>query len=125
MSEEEYAPATEVANALSEFLNVVAALATAPGWQRYCLTTAVVERKQAMLQVLSSFEAVRPLLDLPSLQGPKDMARRVLDAAPELGILIAEWEGAGEPSAVMTAWASGFLAGFGASVVADPGPPPA
>lgn len=125
MSEEECAPATQVANTLSEFINIVAVLASASAWQRYCLTTAAAERKPVILRELSALASLRPLLDLPSLHGPKEMVRRALDAAPGLERLVSAWDGEGEPSAVMTAWASGFLAGLGLADCWEHLPPPA
>src|SRR5689334_264193 len=112
---EKDASATQVANALSGFINVVGVLSSVEAWRRYCQTTMATERKQGMLKELSTFVGSRPLLELPEVYGPKEMVRRALDAAPELIQLITEWDGEGQPTAVMTSWASGFMAGFALS----------
>jgi hypothetical protein len=109
--EEEDAPSTQVANAFSGFINIVGILSSVDAWRRYCLTTVAAKRKQEMLQELSIFVGSRPVLESPEVYGAKEMARRAMDAAPELMRLIEEWDGEGEPSALMTAWASGFMAG--------------
>lgn len=119
MSDIEDAPSTQVANAFSGFLNIVGLLSSIDAWRRYCLTTVAAERKQEMLQDLSTFVDSQSLLELPEVYGPKEMVRRALDAAPELMRLIEEWDGEGEPSALMTAWASGFMAGFAISRVSE------
>jgi hypothetical protein len=117
---EEDAPATLVANGLSEFLGIVGVIASTPAWQSYCQTTLRAERKEAMLWELSKFADTRALLELPEVCGPKQTARRALDAVPELTRLIEAWDGQGEPSAAMVEWACGFMADFGASIGADP-----
>ncbi len=115
-------PATRFANSLSEFINIVWVVSSLPDWHRYCLTTPAAARKQTMLRELSDFIAARTLLELPDVRGPKDWARRALDAAPELATLITEWDGEGDPSAAMTAWASEFKAGFAMSSDANAAP---
>jgi hypothetical protein len=112
-------PATQIANAMSEFINIVGVIASAPAWQRYCLTTAAAERKQDMLRILSEFTGLQSLLESSNLVGPKAMIRRAMVAVPELRQLIVEWDGQGQPSAVMAAWAAGFMAGFGMSTALE------
>ena len=109
MDDEEDAPATRIANYCSECFNVVAALASADGWHRFCEATAAGERKQTMLQVLSDFINSRPLLELPTVHGPKPMLRRAMAAAAELQQLVAAWDDDTEPSIEMATAAHRFM----------------
>lgn len=109
---EEDAPAMTVANTFADFLNIVGIIASHDAWQMYCQSIPEPERKPSMLKELSAFIDSRRLLDLPEITGPKATVRRALDAAPELNRLISEWDGMGEPSPTMVAWAIDNVASF-------------
>jgi hypothetical protein len=107
--EEDDAPATKIANRLSECLNVVVPLGSTPEWERFCETVAASERKQSILRALSEFVSVAPWVELPTLHGPKPMIRRLIAAAAELQPLVAAWDDTTEPSTAMVTAARRLL----------------
>jgi hypothetical protein len=102
--DEEDNPATRIANRISECLAVVVPLGSTPEWERFCETVAASERKQTILWALSELVSAAPLLELPTVHGPKPMTRRLMAIAAELQRLVAAWDDNAEPSpAIITA----------------------
>jgi hypothetical protein len=109
-TEEEDAPVTRIANCISECLNVVVPLESKPEWERFCEAVAASERKQSILWALSELVSVAPLVELPTLHGPKPMLRRFIAAAAELQPLVAAWDDTTDPSAEMVTAAGHLIA---------------
>lgn len=108
--QEEYAPATRLANWISEAVNAAYPLISKLEWERFCETVAASERKQSILRALSGLANVAHEVELPTLHGPKPMIRRLIAAAAELQPLVAAWDDTTDPSAEIVTTASGVFA---------------
>ena len=79
--------ATEIANSFSESMNACATLASAK-WQG---------QRVAILDAVSWFVEAAPLIDLPSVEGPKDILRRAGEIAAKLQPAVSAWDGVTDP----------------------------
>jgi hypothetical protein len=109
LGDEQDDPATQLANRMSECLEVAHALTSAALWARYSEAVPIGERKKKMLEVLGDFTGSAPLVELPYVHGPKQMLRDTIAIAKELEPLVAAWDEGTEPTAAMTATATRFL----------------
>jgi hypothetical protein len=109
-TEEEDAPPVRLANWFSECMNVVIPLESKPAWEQFCDAVTASERKKSILWALAGLASVAPLIELPTLHGPKPMLRRVVTAAAELQPLVAAWDDTTDPSDEMVAAARRVVA---------------
>ena len=105
-TEEEDAPATRIANWISETINVTFPLESKPAWERFCETVPANERKKSILWALSGLASVAPLLELPTVHCSKPMTRRIMAASAELQRLVAAWDDTTDPTTEMVSAAS-------------------
>ena len=91
-------------------MNVVMPLESKPVWERFCETVPANERKESILWALSGLASVAPLIESPTLHGPKPMLRRFVAAAADLQPLVAAWDDTTDPSDEMVTAASRVVA---------------
>jgi hypothetical protein len=110
----EDAPSTEIGNSLSECANACWMLASP--WAQQTPDP----RRAIILDGVTWFVESAPLVELPNVEGPKQMIRRAAAIAGEVKDAVVAWDGTMEPPPSLVALARAFLVAVGMSDVVEP-----